>query len=251
MTHDALERQEEASRDLIETLGKLSRNTRASPGLAAMVMAGADQHSWLQRRFFARLSHAFIRPMTPSIRIAVAALIVLVIIGAVPQYRSWINAYIMGVPSEAIHQARIQEKLWEKNFACATQLDRSSSNYAVITGEHVVMVAWACPSGDVLVTVESATDDISARSVWIPLNSGDFTASLFDAVVPKAFAATDVLYVTKRKAPMVTVLCQKWLPNRFIKRRIQLANDRCVDETINTRTGRVTKRLKAPCDREC
>jgi hypothetical protein len=47
------------------------------------------------------------------------------------------------------------------------------------------------------------------------------------------------------------VLCQKWLPNRLIKRRVQLADGRCVDEVVNPRTGRVTSRQDAPCDREC
>jgi hypothetical protein len=50
---------------------------------------------------------------------------------------------------------------------------------------------------------------------------------------------------------MVEVLCQRWLPNRFIKRRVQLASGNCFDEIINPRTGEVLQRQKAPCDRSC
>jgi hypothetical protein len=190
------------------------------------------------------------RPTTVGARLAFAALFVLAVIGAVPQYATWIKAYTMGVPVAAIHEAQIQERLWEKNFACATQLDRNSDNYAAIAGEHVVVVTWACPSGDVLVTVESVTDEVSRRSVWIPLEARQ-TAGLLEFVVPKAFAAPLPLRLSKRGVPMITVICQKWLPRRFIKRRIQLANGRCFDEILNARTGRVVQRQKAPCDRQC
>jgi hypothetical protein len=87
---------------------------------------------------------------------------------------------------------RAQEQLWQKNFACATQLDHNSSNYALIAGEHVVVVTWACPSGDVLVTVESATDESFRRSVWMPLTTRRRMAQHFpwtgqEAVAEQAF----------------------------------------------------------------
>jgi hypothetical protein len=103
--------------------------------------------------------------------VAVAVLLLLAMIGAVPQYALWIKAYAWGVPSDAMYTARIQERLWEKNFACAAQLDHSSSTYAALTGEWGTVVVWACPSGDVQVTVESPQEARSRRSVWIALDA--------------------------------------------------------------------------------
>ncbi len=142
--------------------------------------------------------------------------------------------------------------LWQKNFACATQLNRDSSNYAAIAGEHVTVVTWACPSGDVLITVESATEESMQRSVWIALEAPQQRASLFEGLVQEALAAAWPLYAGKRADPVIAVLCQKWLKNKkLILRRIRRANGRCIDEVINPRTGRVLKRQKASCDRKC
>jgi hypothetical protein len=250
MTHDELERQEEANRDLIETLGKLSRDVRASPGFVARTMARADRHQVAREGRFGWVNLWGSTPRL-GVRVAVAVGVMLALIGAVPQYLTWINAYLMGVPADTVHEARLQEHLWEKNFVCATQLHRGSNNYAVISGEEVMMVAWACPSGDVLVTLESTADAVSRRSVWIPLSAGTHTVGFLDHLVQEAFAANPVRLARRPTTPMVTVLCQKWLPNRFIVRRVQLANGRCFDEVINPRTGEVKQRREAPCDRNC
>jgi hypothetical protein len=50
---------------------------------------------------------------------------------------------------------------------------------------------------------------------------------------------------------MIAVICQKWLPNKLVKRRIRRANGKCVDEVINPRNGRVVQRQPAPCARDC
>lgn len=248
--HDDLERQEEAHRDLTEALGELSQDLRASPGFVTRVMAHADQRRRLQQGWLGWVS-TLPWLLTGPVRFAVAAILMLAVLGAVPQYLNWINAYRMDVPSNTLQQAKLQEQLWEKNFNCATQLDRHSSNYAVINGEQVVVVAWACPSGDVLVSLESTTDDVLRRSVWIPLNAQPLTVGLLPNLVETAFAGEGLHLAKRRGAPMVTVLCQRWLPKRLIVRRIQLENGGCFDELINPRTGKVIQRRKAPCSRKC
>ena len=163
-----------------------------------------------------------------------------------------IDAFFLGVSSKIIYEAKAQETLWEKNFACATQLDQNAENYAAVTIDNVVVVTWACPSGDVLVTLESPSDNASKRSVWIPLRHQSQTVSWLDKLVPNVFAGrhTDINR-DKQSAKMVTVLCQIWLPDRLIKRRVKLADNRCMAEIINPRTGRVIKRQKSSCDKDC
>jgi hypothetical protein len=247
MTPEELERQEAAVRDLIETLRQLSYHTQASPDFLSRVLAQAEALPTPRPGFRTWLTGALVWSTTMPARLAVAALLVLAVIGAVPQYITWFSAYLLGVPADGVYEARAQERLWQKNFACATQLDHNSSNYALITGEHVVVVTWACPSGDVLVTVESATDESFRRSIWIPLKMRRRTAQHFPWTVREAGAEQPF----QQAAPMVEVLCQKWLPTHLIKRRIQLGNGHCVDEVLDPRTGRVVQRQPAPCERTC
>jgi hypothetical protein len=73
----------------------------------------------------------------------------------------------------------------------------------------------------------------------------------FPWLLHAAHAEGEAPVAGKRAEPVVEVLCQRWLPNRFIKRRVQLADGNCFDEIINPRTGQVVQRQKAPCDRGC
>lgn len=251
MTHDEFSRREEAARDIIDALGRLSREAQASPGFAEKVLAQAEQFPVPRRGYLGWFMAAPRWPTTTAMRLAVAAVCVLVVIGAVPQYVTWIRAALLGIPSGTLAYANLQEKLWEKNFACATQLDQNSDNYALITSEHVIVVAWACPSGDVLVTVESPAEERLERSVWVALDGPARTSSLLHELVPRAYAADWPLHVRKAADPMIAVICQKWLPNKLVKRRIRRANGKCVDEIINPRDGRVVQRQAAPCARDC
>lgn len=179
-------------------------------------------------------------------RIVVAALGVLVLVGAISQYMTWVNAYWMGIPSDELHEARIQESLWRKNFDCAAQLNHQSKNYAAIAGEQVTVVTWACPSGDVLVTLESVSNEISRRSIWVALDTPQVDVKLLDGLAPSAFAASPER-MAQRQKPMMSVLCQKRLSEKQLLRRIQHEPGKCVDEVIDTRTGKVVKQQKAPC----
>lgn len=93
---DALARQEAVNREVIAALGQLARDVEAPPDFAARVLARADQQptprparvSWLGR-------------LPWGVDVAVAAVLVLAVVGAVPQYRTWFHTYVRGVPSAA------------------------------------------------------------------------------------------------------------------------------------------------------
>jgi hypothetical protein len=93
---DMLARQEAANREVIAALGQLSRDVEAPPDFAARVLARADHRpaprlprvSWLGR-------------LPWGVDVAVAAVLVLAVVGAVPQYLTWFHTYIQGVPSAA------------------------------------------------------------------------------------------------------------------------------------------------------
>jgi hypothetical protein len=98
---DALARQEEANREVIAALGELSRDVQAPPDFVARVLAQAEQQpaprpgrlTWLRRRPLGRLPW--------GLEAAVAAVFVLAVVGAVPQYRAWFHAYVRGVPADS------------------------------------------------------------------------------------------------------------------------------------------------------
>jgi hypothetical protein len=90
---DALAWQEAANREVIAALGQLSHDVQAPPDFVAQVLARADQQptprparvSWLGR-------------LPWGVDVAVAALLVLAFVGAVPQYVTWFHTYVRGVP---------------------------------------------------------------------------------------------------------------------------------------------------------
>jgi hypothetical protein len=92
---DALVRQEAANREVIAALGQLSRDVQAPPDFAARVLARADQQSLprLQRR-------TWLGRLPWGVDVAVAAVLILAMVGAVPKYLTWFNAYVRGVPTE-------------------------------------------------------------------------------------------------------------------------------------------------------
>jgi hypothetical protein len=247
--HDEFARHEADARDLIEALEKLnlSRDRQASADFETQVMARATQEPTPRRGLWSWFFNMPWGPASPSMRIAVAALSVLIFVGAVSQYATWVMDYRMGIPPGELHEARVQEHLWQKNFDCAAKLDYESTNYAAIAGEHVTVVTWACPSGDVLVTLESVTDAVDQRSIWVALDEPQLNVDLIDWLTSSAFAAASD-QVAQRQRPKLSVLCLKRLPDKRLLRRIQQQPGQCVDEVIDTRNGRVVERRKAPCE---
>ena len=251
MRRDEFEKHEQSAEEIIQAIGRASDDVRVPPHFAARVMARAES-STRHRRFGSHLAN-LLSPWMPSgrLRAAIALAFVVAVIGAIPQYATWYKAFTAGVPSTALHTALEQERLWEKNFSCATRLDQNSEDYAAVTGDKVHVVVWACPSGDVLVTTESPQETASPRSVWVPLAASPSEASHWTPLIRQAFAAGQRQTDGLRLARIINVLCQKWLRDGHIMRRVRLDSGSCRDEVINTRTGEVVQSRPAPCDPRC
>lgn len=230
-----------ADRNLIEALSRLSRDAQAPPDFFRTVMARADRLGSPRRTFLNRFATWFTGPWPMGTRVAVTAVLVLILFGAIPQYIAWLRSYAVGTP---------QARLWEKNYACASNLDANATTHASFERGRVSAVMWGCPSGDVLVEV-SSKDQLSGRRVWIPLDPDEGLASRFPAPVATAFAGEkQSLRSNVHVAQTVRVLCMKRLRSGFIKRRIQLPDGRCRDEVIDTSNGRVVNANPAPCSCE-
>ena len=251
MRHDEFEQHERAARDVIHAIGRASDDIQMPPHFAAQVMAKAKSLSSPRSVYSHWRSAALTWMSSRRFRVAMALVFVLALSGAIPQYATWFKAFTAGVPSTALHTALEQERLWEKNFTCATKLDQNSKDYAAITGDNVHVVVWACPSGDVLITTESPQETASPRSVWVPLALSPSGASPWPPLVRQALAAAQRSPAGWRVARITQVLCQKWLSNKRILRRVRLTDGSCRDEVINPRTGRVVRSRPAPCNPQC
>jgi hypothetical protein len=93
---DALERQETAAPEVIAALGQLSRDVQAPPDFVARVLAKADQQPVPRPK-----RPAWLGRLPWGVDVAVAAVLVLAIVGAVPQYTEWFNAYVRGVHTDS------------------------------------------------------------------------------------------------------------------------------------------------------
>ena len=251
MRHDEFEQHERAAGDIIHAIGRASDDVRVPPDFRAQVMAKAEPLTSPRPAHLHWRSMALTWMSARRLRVAMALVFVVALGGAIPQYATWFKAFTAGVPSTTLHTALEQERLWEKNFTCATQLDQNSKDYAAIAGDNVHVVVWACPSGDVLVTTESPQEAASPRSVWVPLALSPSGASPWLPLVRQALAAAQRSPAGWRVARITQVLCQKWLSNKRILRRVRLTDGSCRDEVINTRTGRVVRSRPAPCNPQC
>ena len=234
MTPEELQRQEESARALIEALGRVSRPLQAPADFVASVLARADAlppHTPRRRLWWPQWLLPV--PTSPLLRMATIGVVLLALVGAIPQYLAWLQAYRLNVPSQAIHEAEMQERLWRKNFACATSLDHSSPNYAAVAGERVMVVVWTCPSGDVLVTLESPEEPARERYIWLELARQQQAHNGLFPLIRQAQAEPNRPAAPLLLAQAARVLCQTWLPNGQIKRRVQLANGKCQEEIID------------------
>ena len=251
MRPDELEKREQSAQEIIHAIGRASGDVRVPPHFAARVMARAETSAKRGRAYWHLVGILLPRVTTGKMRAAIALAFVVAVVGAIPQYATWFKAFTTGVPSMVLYTALEQQRLWEKNFTCTTKLDQNSEDYAAITGDNVHVVVWACPSGDVLVTTESPLEADLPRSVWVPLSRSPGEARRWSPLIQEAFAAGQPRPDGLRLARVVNVLCQRWLRDGRILRRVRLDSGSCRDEVINTRTGQVVQSRPAPCDPRC
>ena len=182
------------------------------------------------------------------------------LIGAIPQYLTWIQAFRIGVPTSQVFSAQIQNELWNKNVDCAKTLSKP-----ITIEENILVSVNACSSGDVLVRVIYPGDKELYR--WIPFKlvtstsmetrapiTGnlpvDFLAEKWRVAEGSLFATETTPSEFRSGQAQKQVICQKWLGNGRLLRRVRAA-DMCYDEIINTYTGRVEERKPAECKTPC
>ena len=184
-------------------------------------------------------------------RILVYPALVGALITAGPQWIDRLNAWQQNIASGSLRKAEEQAQLWKANFDC------SQLPAAWFTGTGNVKIdTTTCNSGDVF--IRAMTPDNHQAFLWVPLADvlktvrggggggliGTAHAATLNSIVsPRSYAALASLQAGN-------VLCQKFIDDRHILRRVQTSAG-CFDEVIDTFNGQVVSRNPAPCTAQC
>jgi hypothetical protein len=168
--------------------------------------------------------------MYPTLAIALA--------GAVPQYYQWAEALVTGIPSAELNNAKEQAKAWERNVGCLHDIDHIKPS--AHTNYSIDMVA--CPTGDILLTLTPLQNPDDPVSRWI------VTRAFFTQIAATAQAETQAENsAASSAAPVPVHIVDIKIQGRTVIRRILMSDNTCVDETIDSYTGRRLSQVPAPC----
>jgi hypothetical protein len=171
------------------------------------------------------------------------------LITAGPQWVDRFGAWKKDVASGSLKLAEEQSRLWKANFDC------SQLPVAWYTGAGNVKVdTTTCNSGDVF--IRAMTSDSRQAFLWVPLadvfkvggvgGGGGLIGSAQAATLGPSVSHRPDGSPTLLSLQEVKVLCQKFIDDRHIQRRVQ-TSEGCFDEVIDTFNGKVVSRTPAPC----
>lgn len=163
------------------------------------------------------------------------------LVAALPAPIQLAGAMLLGVPYADFLPALRENKLWQENLACA-----SAPFDGLATSRNLQVDAVVCQSGNVLVRVKSPNGDTAYR--WVPLDSVvTLAASSFSLISSAHAQPLPLLAVASVGGSSFEVICQQWVGNGLVKRRIRdNASGRCFDEVVNTFSGKVVSSTPAP-----
>lgn len=168
------------------------------------------------------------------------------VVAALPAPLQLAGAMLLGVPYADFLPALRENKLWKENLACA-----SAPFDGLATPQNMQVDAVVCQSGNVLVRVKSPNGNTAYR--WVPLESVvDQTLGSFGLIgtaraegLPAPAAA--LLPMLVAGGSNFEVICQQWLGNGLVRRRLlDRGSGQCIDEVVNTYTGKVVSSSPAP-----
>jgi hypothetical protein len=170
---------------------------------------------------------------------------------AAPQWYDKVGARLQAVKGDSLAAAQEQNLLWRRNLDCT-----AAPKAWVNNPSNVKIDATICDSGDIF--VRAVTPDNGEHFKWVAVKDivqqevggSSIFPSANAATVRAAVIAASAYSPLAPRAQAVTVLCQKFIDDRHILRRVQTPEG-CFDEIIDTFNGAVVKRAPAPCVPQC
>ncbi len=162
------------------------------------------------------------------------------VIAAIPTVHELVESSIMNVSVGQSEIAKKRNEMWRKNMTCAAApLD------PLVTETNLQVDATICKSGDVLIRVFGPEEQqffewVAVDKMFTPEQSVA-SFSLFSSAIAKENLEHSAQQSGAR------VLCQRWLDNVLLLRRVEYYGRGCFDETVNTYTGYLVGSVSAPC----
>jgi hypothetical protein len=169
--------------------------------------------------------------------------------GAVPQYTTWVKAYMLNVPWNAVSEAEEQKALWTKNFECSWKEPAQSAKTALTTSRNERVTITLCPSGDALMSIQPPGGEPRFRWVGFDrFDTGTQRAAMMEGL-PGLFtrqaAAAEGRLILAQAEPVV--ICVTRDAKGFILRRLQLPDGKCQEQVVNPYTGTVVEVRPSSC----
>ena len=148
---------------------------------------------------------------------------------------------ISGVISGGTNKYLETSEAYERNLACLSGSEITHVRPQTKTSYSIDLVP--CPSGDILITLTSLINQNLQKSDWI------ITRDLFPHITLRSMAtvAQSTGAPPPRDGAVQIVDIKK--QGSVLTKRVRLANNTCVDETVDTFTGRLMSRSPAPCSK--
>jgi hypothetical protein len=176
-----------------------------------------------------------------------------ILLASIPTFIEIYKSINHEVPFGDVKRAEMSNKLWKNNVECtAAPIDY------LTTQNNVKVDATICKSGDVFVRGLSPTNEgffawVSVEEVLAQQN--EFSkASDTALMMPIRNSFADGFLSSNLEANQHTVvLCQRWIDNVRILRRVQVQNTGCFDQVVNTYTNYIESSQPVPprCQDSC
>jgi hypothetical protein len=160
------------------------------------------------------------------------------LVASTPQILQWMAARDLNVPLNQVTRAREQTRAWEENRQCLAEIQQvdlpSPGNYTISL--------QACRSGDILLALTPLHDPAALRYEWI------VTRNFLRQQASFSFVTAASAQAAPAQSPPVQVIDVR-SQGRNVVRRLQLSDKTCIDEIVDTATGRRLSSQSAPCTR--
>jgi len=167
------------------------------------------------------------------------------LVASIPAFVEKIRATQLNVPYGESKDAAQQARMWQVNAGCMKGADLSTT----VTARKAQVGTLVCASGDVLVFGKFPEWDQPTYR-WVPFSEivvAQEKTSLLDLLIPSAYARP---LDAAASSQSIQILCQKQLGGGRLQQRVRTATG-CVDQTIDTHTGKVVSSKGAPCNDAC
>lgn len=161
------------------------------------------------------------------------------IIASIPTFVELRSSAKLGVDYGKSQEAIEQRDAWSRNLSCG-----QAPYDWYVTPNNVKVDATICRSGDVLVRYELPMGKGSYKWVEVGGSSSETISSIIGETYFLSVAENNRENLFAQSA---TVICQRWIDNRRILRRISVPGRGCFDEIVDTYTGNVERQTSAPC----